>query len=35
MTGHFLIIEARFYEKIADAQAAGAVAALEAVGASY
>ena len=35
MAGHFLIVEARFYDKIADAQAAGAVAALEAVGASY
>ena len=30
MAGHFLIVEARFYDKIADAQAAGAVAALEA-----
>ena len=35
MAGHFLIIEARFYDKIADAQVTGAVAALEAVGASY
>ena len=35
MAGHFLIVEARFYDKIADAQVAGAVAALEAVGASY
>ena len=35
MAGHFLIVEARFYDKIADAQAAGAVAALEAVGSSY
>ena len=26
MAGHFLIVEARFYDKIADAQAAGAVA---------
>ena len=35
MAGHFLIVEARFYGKIANAQVAGAVAALEAVGASY
>ena len=35
MAGHFLIVEARFYDEIADAQAAGAVAALKAVGASY
>ncbi|HBV78647.1 MAG TPA: 6,7-dimethyl-8-ribityllumazine synthase, partial [Alphaproteobacteria bacterium] len=35
MAGHFLIVEARFYGEIADAQAAGAVAALEAAGASY
>ena len=32
---HILIIEARFYEDVADHLAAGAVAALEAVGASY
>ena len=35
MAGHFLIVEARFYGEIADAQAAGAIAALEAAGASY
>ena len=35
MTGHFLIVEARFYEEIVDAQVAGAVAALEAGGASF
>ena len=35
MAGHFLIVEARFYGEIADAQASGAVAALEAAGASY
>ena len=35
MAGHFLIVEARFYDKIAGAQAAGAIAALEVVGASY
>ena len=35
MAGHFLIVEARFYGEIADAQASGAIAALEAAGASY
>ena len=30
MAGHFLIVEARFYEEIVDAQVAGAIAALEA-----
>ena len=28
MAGHFLIVEARFYAALADAQAAGAIAAL-------
>ncbi|MEL7542659.1 MAG: 6,7-dimethyl-8-ribityllumazine synthase [Pseudomonadota bacterium] len=32
---HILIIEARFYDEIADALAEGAIAALEAVGATY
>ena len=35
MSGHFLIVEARFYEEIVDAQVAGAIAALEAKGASF
>ena len=35
MSGHFLIVEARFYEEIVDAQVAGAIAALEAGGASF
>ena len=35
MAGHFLIVEARFYEKIVDAQVAGAILALEAEGASF
>ena len=35
MSGHFLIVEARFYEDIADAQAYGAIRALEAAGATY
>ena len=35
MAGHFLIIEARFYSEIVDAQAAGAILALEASGASF
>lgn len=35
MSGHFLIVEARFYEALADAQMAGAIAALEAAGATY
>jgi len=32
---HFLIVEARFYEAIADAQAEGAIRALEAAGATF
>jgi len=35
MTGHFLIVEARFYAAIADSQVNGAIAALEAAGCSY
>ena len=35
MAGHFLIVEARFYAALADAQAEGAIAALERAGASY
>ena len=35
MSGHFLIVEARFYPDIADAQLAGAKSALSAAGASY
>ncbi len=35
MSGHFLIVEARFYAEIADAQAEGAIHALEAEGCSY
>ena len=35
MSGHFLIVEARFYEALADAQVAGAVRALERAGATY
>ena len=35
MSGHFLIVEARFYADIADAQLAGAKSALSAAGASY
>jgi 6,7-dimethyl-8-ribityllumazine synthase len=35
MSGHFLIVEARFYADIADAQAEGAIHALEAAGCSY
>ena len=35
MAGHFLIVEARFYEEIADSQVAGAITALEACGASF
>ena len=35
MSGHFLIVEARFYDDIGDALANGAMAALEAAGASY
>lgn len=33
--GHFLIIESRFYEDIADGLAAGATAALDSAGATY
>lgn len=35
MSGHFLIVEARFYEALADAQMAGAIRALEGAGATY
>ena len=35
MSGHFLIVEARFYEALADAQAAGAIAALQSAGCSF
>ena len=35
MAGHFLIIDARFYEDISDALVAGAAAALEASGATF
>ena len=35
MCGHFLIVEARFYSNIADAQLAGAKTALSAAGASF
>ena len=35
MSGHFLIVEARFYVAIADAQLAGAKSALSAAGASF
>ncbi len=35
MTGHFLIVEARFYTELADALAAGAEAALQKAGASF
>jgi len=35
MSGHFLIIEARFYGAIADAQKVGAIAALEEKAATY
>ena len=35
MSGHFLIVEARFYADIADAQLAGAKSALSEVGASF
>ena len=34
-TPHILIVEARFYEEIADELARGAIAALEAAGATY
>lgn len=35
MSGRFLIVEARFYVALADAQKAGAVAALEGAGATH
>ncbi|MGB1825592.1 MAG: 6,7-dimethyl-8-ribityllumazine synthase, partial [Candidatus Puniceispirillaceae bacterium] len=35
MAHHFLIVEARFYEAIADAQAEGAIRALKAAGATF
>ena len=35
MSGHFLIVEARFYGAIADAQKSGAIAALEEKAATY
>jgi 6,7-dimethyl-8-ribityllumazine synthase len=35
MAKHFLIVEARFYNEIIDAQVAGAISALDAVGASF
>ena len=35
MSGHFLIVEARFYEALADAQVEGAMRALDAVGATH
>ena len=35
MAGHFLIVEARFYDKIVDALVVGAIAALESGGGSY
>ncbi|MEK9850463.1 MAG: 6,7-dimethyl-8-ribityllumazine synthase [Candidatus Puniceispirillum sp.] len=35
MAGHFLIVEARFYTALADAAAAGAMAALGAAGATF
>jgi 6,7-dimethyl-8-ribityllumazine synthase len=35
MSGHFLIVEARFYAALADAQAAGAIAALQSAGCSF
>ena len=35
MSGHFLIVEARFYAALADAQAAGAIAALKLAGCSF
>ncbi len=35
MAGHFLIVEARFYAALADAQAAGAIAALQSAGCSF
>ena len=35
MSGHFLIVEARFYQELADAQVAGAERALKAAGATF
>ena len=35
MAGHFLIVEARFYSDLADAQVKGAMAALDAAGATF
>ncbi len=35
MSGHFLIVEARFYTDLGDALADGAIAAIEAAGATY
>ena len=35
MSGHYLIVEARFYDALADAQVAGAERALSKVGASW
>ena len=35
MSGHFLIVQSRFYSEIAEAQLAGARSALSAVGASH
>ena len=35
MSGHFLIVEARFYAELADAQAEGAIAVLRAAGCSF
>ena len=35
MSGHFLIVEARFYAELADAQAEGAIAVLQAADCSF
>lgn len=35
MSGHFLIVEARFYAELADAQAEGAIAVLQAAACSF
>ena len=35
MAGHFLIVEATFYDKIVEAQASGAIAVLKAASATY
>ena len=35
MSGHFLIVEARFYAELTDAQAEGAIAVLRAAGCSF